>query len=533
LSAFDLILRGGSVVDGTGHPAHAADVGVSGERIVAIGDLSSATGERIDCSGLVVSPGFIDMHSHSDFTILDVPDANSKVRQGITTEVVGNCGFSTFPIADERREQFGAFAAFLNPRLDFDWLSGSQFFERVEAGGSAVNLAPLVGHGTVRLAVMGMDPRAPTSDEIEAMRGHIRQAMTDGAWGYSTGLIYAPCSYATTEEVAAVAQAASPFGGLYFTHMRDEGDHLLKAIDEALTIGRTAGLRVQLSHFKSAGKRNWGRAAAALAHVEAACAAGLDVMLDQYPYLAGSTTLMALLPPAVLGNGIPRLLQNLADPSFRAAAREGIDNGVPGWWNPVGGSGWDSVVVAGADRTSEYEGQTLSVIGAQLGGDGFDALCHLLVENQGAVSIVIFMMSEDDLQTGLRHPLVMVGSDGWAISPESGLGGSRPHPRCYGCFPRVLGTYVRERGVLSLETAVHKMSGMPAQRLGLQDRGEVREDAIADLVVFDPETVAERSTYADPHQYPAGIPFVLVAGREVVHEGEATGVRPGKVLRRV
>jgi N-acyl-D-amino-acid deacylase len=329
--------------------------------------------------------------------------------------------------------------------------------------------------------------------------------------------------------VAAIAQAASPFDGVYFTHMRDEADHLLQAIDEALTIGRTAGLRVQLSHFKSAGARNWGRAAEALSHVEKA---GLDVMLDQYPYLAGSTTLTALLPPATLGGGIPTLLQNLSDRAFRAAAREGIENGVPGWWNPVGGSGWDSVIVAGADNTREYEGQPLSSIGAQLGGDGFDALSHLLIENHGAVSIVIFMMSEDDLQTGLRHPLVMVGSDGWAISPESGLGGSRPHPRCYGCYPRVLGKYVRELGVLSLETAIHKMSGMQARRLGLRDRGEVRVGAIADLVVFDPDTVAERATYADPHQYPAGVPYVLVGGQKVVHQAQATGARPGKVLRR-
>lgn len=529
---FDLILSGGTVVDGSGGVARTADVALEGERVTAIGDLSAAEGERIDCTGLVVAPGFIDMHSHTDFTILDVPDASSKVRQGITTEVVGNCGFSPFPIVQERRSEFGTFAAFLNPGMRLDWSSAGEFFERVEANGTAVNLAALVGHGSVRLAVLGMDPRPPSTEEIEAMRAHVRRALQEGAWGYSTGLIYAPCSYATTNEVVTVAAAAEAFGGVYFTHMRDEGDHLLEAIDEALEIGRSAGLPVQLSHFKSAGARNWGRAGAALEKVEAARAAGLDVMLDQYPYLAGSTTLTALLPPTCLEGGIPLLLCNLADAAFRASARTGIEHGVEGWWNPVANSGWDSVVIAGAAHTPEYEGQSLVEIGRRLGGDGFDALCQLLLANQGAATIVLFMMSEDDLQTGLRHPLVMIGSDGWAISPESGLGGSRPHPRCYGCYPRILGTYVRERGVLPLETAVHKMSGMPARRLGLRDRGEVREGAMADLVVFDPATVAERSTYADPHQYPQGIPHVLVGGRPVVHNGEPTGARPGKVLRR-
>jgi N-acyl-D-amino-acid deacylase len=529
---FDVILRGGTVVDGTAAPARTADVGIEADRITAIGDLASAAGEQVDCRQLVISPGFIDMHSHTDFTILQVPGAESKVRQGVTTEVVGNCGFSTFPIADERRDQFAAFAAFLNPRMGLDWSSGKDFFERVESIGSAVNLVPLVGHGTVRLAVMGMDPRAPTTDELQQMRASVTQAFVDGAWGYSTGLIYAPCSYATTDEVAAVGQAASPFDGIYFTHMRDEGDHLLEAIEEALSIGRSAGLRVQLSHFKSAGARNWGKAGAALEKVEAALAAGQDVALDQYPYLAGSTTLTALLPPGCLEGGIPSLLNNLQDPDFRARARKGIEHGVPGWWNPVGGSGWDSVMIAGADTTPHYEGQTLSAIGAQLGGDGFDALCHLLLENQGAVSIVIFMMSEDDLQTGMRHPLVMVGSDAFATSPEAGLGGSRPHPRTYGCYPRVLGTYVRERGVLSLEIAVHKMTGMPARRLGLRDRGELREGAIADLVIFDPTTVTERASYEDPQHYPAGISHVLVAGQAVVSDGHTTAARPGKMLRR-
>jgi N-acyl-D-amino-acid deacylase len=529
---FDLILHGGTLVDGTGRPARTADVGIEGERITAIGDLADASGERIGCAGLVISPGFIDMHSHTDFTILQVPNAESKVRQGVTTEVVGNCGFSTFPIMDERRDAFAAFAAFLNPRMGLDWSTGGDFFDRIEATRTTVNLAPLVGHGTVRLAVLGMDARPPTGDEIERMRAHVRRAFEDGVWGYSTGLIYAPCSYATTDEVAAVAQAARPFDGIYFTHMRDEGDHLLDAIEEALTIGRGAGVRVQLSHFKSAGARNWGQARAALDKVEAARAAGQDVMLDQYPYLAGSTTLTALLPPTCLDGGIRSLLDNLRDPAFFADARAGIETGVAGWWNPVGGSGWDSVVIAGADATPEFEGKNLADIGTELGGDGFDATRHLLLANNGAVSIVIFMMSEDDLQTGMRHPLVMVGSDAFATSPEAGLGGSRPHPRTYGCYPRVLGTYARERGVLSLEEAVHKMTGMPARRLGLSDRGEIREGAVADLVVFDPATVEERATYADPVAYPSGIPHVLIAGRPVVMHDKMTGARPGKVLRR-
>ena len=529
---FDLILRGGTVVDGTGGPAHMADVGIEADRITAIGDLASAPGQQLDCRGLVISPGFIDMHSHTDFTILQVPDAHSKIRQGVTTEVVGNCGFSTFPIANERRDDFASFAAFLNPRMGLDWSSGKEFFERVETVGTAVNLVPLVGHGTVRLTVMGMDPRRPTAEEIERMRAHVTAAFGDGAWGYSTGLIYAPCSYAQTDELAAVGQAASPFGGIYFTHMRDEGDRLLEAIEEALSIGRSAALRVQISHIKSAGARNWGKVRTALEKVAEAQAAGQDVALDQYPYLAGSTTLTALLPPACLEGGISSLLDNLHDPDFRARARQGIQQGVPGWWNPVGGSGWESVVIAGADATPHYEGQTLSAIGAQIAGDGFDALCHVLLENQGAVSIVIFMMSEDDLRTGMQHPLVMVGSDAFATSPDAGLGGSRPHPRTYGCYPRVLGTYVREHEVLPLELAVHKMTGMPARRLGLDERGEVREGAIADLVIFDPTTVAERASYEDPQQYPAGISHVLVAGQAVVSDGHATGARPGKVLRR-
>ncbi len=526
----DVKIEGGTVIDGTGAPGWRADVGIRDETIVAVGDLSrEPAGRGVRATGLMVTPGFIDVHSHSDWRLWGNRRAESKIRQGVTTEVVGNCGFSPAPASAEFLEDLRAFALHVPPGMDFRWRSVGEYLRAFDGEGCALNVAHLVGHGTLRIAAMGFARRPPTARELSLMQRLLAEGMEAGAWGLSTGLIYAPGSFATTEEIVAVAGAAARGRGVYASHIRGEGATLLAAVGEAIRVGRENAMPVQISHIKAAGRPTWGGVARALALVDAARAEGLDVMADVYPYTASSTMLRTLLPDWALEGGVDAMLHRLDDPATRARIRQDIEA-------PTGGQsiaarvGWDSIMVSSCTRRKDAEGRRLSEIAAAEGRDPFEAALALLRDEGGKGYMILFQLDEADVRCALGHPAVMIGSDGSALAPHGDMATAKPHPRSYGTFPRVLGEYAREQRVLSLPQAVHKMTGLPARRFGLGDRGLIAAGAKADLVVFDPGRVADQATYEDPHRYPVGIEHVLVNGRFVVRDGEHSGSLPGRVL---
>jgi N-acyl-D-amino-acid deacylase len=526
----DIKFEGATVVDGTGTAGGRADVGLRGEAIAAVGDLSrERAGRTVSVAGRVLAPGFIDMHSHSDWTLWTNRRAESKVRQGVTTEVVGNCGFSPAPASDGHLDDLRGFALRRWPGLDFRWRTMGEYLDAFDAEGTALNVVQLVGHGALRIAAMGFARRPPTMDELKAMQRLLSEAIEQGAWGLSTGLIYAPGSYATTEEIVDLARVARR-RGIYASHIRGEGATLLAAVREAIRVGRESDLPVQVSHIKAAGRPNWGRITDALALIDAAAAEGLDVMADVYPYTASSTTIRTLLPDWAQEGGMDAMVARLGDPAVRERIRREVEAPADGQ-GLVERIGWDNVLISYCSRRKDAEGQRLSEIAAARGTSPLEAAIDLIVDERGQGAMILFQLDERDLRQALGHPRVMIGSDGMSLAPYGPLAEGRPHPRSYGTFPRVLGEYAREQRVLSLAQAVHKMTGLPAQRLGLKDRGVIRKGTRADLVVFDPRTVADRATYQEPHRYPAGIEHVLVNGCFVIKDGEHTGSRPGKVLR--
>jgi N-acyl-D-amino-acid deacylase len=527
---FDLKIEGATVIDGTGAAGSRADVGIRDDTIVAAGDLSrEPAGRTLNAAGKVLTPGFIDMHSHSDWRLWANRRAESKVRQGVTTEVVGNCGFSPAPVSPGHLEEFRGFALYLPRGMDFRWRSMGEYLDAFDAQGTALNVVQLVGHGTLRVAAMGFARRPPTGQELAEMQRQLAQAVEDGAWGLSTGLIYAPGSYATTEEIVEVARAARG-RGIYASHIRGEGANLLEAVAEAIRIGREANLPVQVSHIKAAGRPNWGKVPEALALIDAAADGGLDVMADVYPYTASSTSLRTLLPDWALEGGLDAMLARLADPATRDRIRREVEAPATGQ-GLLDRIGWENILIAWAPARRDAEGRRLSELAAARGIDPVDAVFEVLRDARGVAAIILFQLDERDLRYALAHPRVVIGSDGSALATYGELAEGKPHPRSYGTFPRVLGEYAREQRVLSLSQAVHKMTGLPARRLGFRDRGTIRAGARADLVVLDPKRVADRATYEDPHRYPVGVEHVLVNGSFVIKDGEHSGSLPGRVLR--
>ena len=526
----DLKIEGATVIDGTGVTGGRADVGIRGEAIAAVGDLSrESAASTLRAAGRVVAPGFIDMHSHSDWRLWENRRAESKIRQGVTTEVVGNCGFSPAPVSDKFLDDLRGFALYVPKGMDFAWRSVGDYLRAFDQEGTALNVVQLVGHGTLRIAAMGFARRAPEAAELTRMQRLLADAMEDGAWGLSTGLIYAPGSYATTEEIVELARVAGRHRGFYASHIRGEGATLLDAVREAIHVGREADLPVQVSHVKAAGRPNCGRVADALALIDAARGEGLDVMADVYPYTASSTTVRTLLPDWALEGGIEAMQQRLGDPEARARIRAELMAPVTGQ-GVLDRIGWENIMIAFCARRKDAEGRRLSEIGAARGMDPLDAALELIADEAGKAYMILFQLDEKDLRRALAHPAVMIGSDGSSLAPYGPLAAGKPHPRSYGTFPRVLGEYTREQRVLGLPEAIHKMTGLPARRLGLRDRGIVRPGAKADLVVFDPKRIADRATYEEPHRYPVGIEHVVVNGRFVVKDGQHTGSLPGKLL---
>ncbi|HUS78428.1 MAG TPA: D-aminoacylase [Patescibacteria group bacterium] len=521
---FDLLIEKGRVIDGAGNPWFKADVGVVGDRIEAIGSLSNAdASRRINAGGHVVAPGFIDIHSHSDYSLLMDPRVESKVRQGVTTEVVGNCGSSAAPMnasVKEYRERF--MRASLGDDFELDWVSMGDYIDRVNRQGASFNVAPLVGQGTVRQNVMGYEDREPTASELAEMKGLVAEALDDGAWGLSTGLIYTPSVYAKTDEVVELAKVVSSYGGIYFSHIRGEAETLLKAVEEAIEIGERANVPVQIAHFKASGQPTWGKSVDSLRLVGEGRRRGVDVTFDQYPYIASSTGLSAYMPRWALEGGSDRLLERLKDPETRKRIK-----GDPS----VLDRDWGAIMIASAKNNTQYEGLRLPEMAERQGKELMEAIFDLLLMEDSQVSIVSFAMDEGDVRRIMQSPYGMVGSDGRAVAPRGILGQGKPHPRFYGTFPRVIGHYVRE-GVLSLQEAVRKMTSAPAQKLGLRDRGILREGFKADIAVFDPDNVKDEATFVDPHRFASGIPYVIVNGTVVVDGGEHTGALPGGALKR-
>ncbi|MCW2948205.1 MAG: N-acyl-D-amino-acid deacylase [Actinoallomurus sp.] len=515
---FDLVVTGGDLLDGTGSPAVPADVGVRGDRIAAVAAPGTLPGaETLDATGHVVAPGFIDLHSHADFSIQGHPGADTCLYQGVTTLVGGNCGFSPFPVADP--ESLRRSAAFMEDELLWDWTGFDGYATVVERSKPAVNLVAQVGLNALRMAAVGGDERPATPEERTAMRVLLERAADEGVAGFSTGLIYAPGSYAPPHEVTELARAAARLGLLYSTHMRNEADRLIDAVTEALTTARESGVRLEISHLKAMGRANHGGVHEALRLIDEARAQGVDVTADVYPYTASSTTLTSRLPGWAMDGGVERLLERLSDAGTRRriAAGTHIDA--------------DAVVLAELPPGpySAWIGRSLAELGGELGLSGAETALEVIAAHHGSVGIVDHAMSEDDVRAVLSHPHVGVASDGWVLRPA---GGGRPHPRSFGTFARVLGRYVREWGVLTLADAVRKMTSLPASRAGLADRGEVREGLAADLAVLDPRTVVDTSTFDDPWKPAAGVRHVVVNGTPVLRDAVLTGKRPGRVLRR-
>jgi N-acyl-D-amino-acid deacylase len=525
---FDLLVRGGQVIDGLGGPARRADVGINGDRIVAIGDLGAAAATTvIDAAGKAVSPGFIDVQGQSGTTLLIDGRGESHLRQGITSEIVGEGDSPAFWTAKTASGE-----ALVRAGQTVDWSGYDQYMKRLTAGGIALNLGTLVPATLVRSEVIGLDNRAPTAEELGRMTAMVERAMQDGAFGLSSALIYMPGSFATTEELVALATAAGRHRGIYVTHIRGESFNLFNALDEALRIGRDGSLPVVVFHLKVGAKANWGRMGEAVAKLNAAAAAGQKVSATMYPYAAGGTRLAAVLPLWVQEGGNDAMLTRLADPGLRAKARREVESTTDGWENLLMAATFDGVQIASvpAEYDQSVVGKRLGEIAAARKADPWDVLFEIIVGTKGRAGALYHMMSEADVRTGLAAPFVSIGTDSAAIRDEGPLAQGQPHPRAYGTFPRVLGHYVRDEKVMSLEEAVRRMTSLAAAQFQIRDRGVVREGAFADLVVFDPATVADTATYERPHSYPRGIEHVVVNGVPALGPDGPTGQRPGRAL---
>jgi N-acyl-D-amino-acid deacylase len=526
--SFDLVIRGAQVLDGTGVAAYPADVGVVGDRITAIGEIAAEQGRRvIDAARLHVCPGFIDIHSHSDAAILLYPTADSRVRQGVTTEVTGNCGGSAAPLSDARAD--ATQRSYARQGIDARWTGVASYYDVLEKSGISINQALLVGQGTIRTNAIGNVDRRLTPDELAAVVRAVDEAMDEGAFGLSTGLEYTPGRYTPTEEIVAMARVVSRRGGLYASHIRNEEAALLEAVDEAISLGRQSGARVQISHLKAAGRRNWGKQQGALDLIASARRDGIEVLADVYPYTAYSTGLAILLSAAALEGGTAEMMARFKDPAWRQRMRTEVEAQMA---QELGD--YALIVIAGVKSRANQAllGKNVKEIAAAWGIEPVDAVLRLLEEEEGNVDIIGHGMSPENVEMVLRHPLVMVGSDGTAMAPVGLAAETRPHPRSYGTFARVLAYYVRERRALDLPQAVRKMTSMAADQVGLSDRGRIARGKKADLVVFDAARVKDEATFERPHQFASGIPYVVVNGMVVVDNGKHTGAKPGRALRR-
>jgi dihydroorotase/N-acyl-D-amino-acid deacylase len=533
---FDVVILHGHILDGTGSPWYSGDVGIRKGHIAVIGDLAGAPAkQKIDAKGKIVAPGFIDMLGQSELTILVDPRLPSKIYQGITTEITGE-GNSVAPVNDAMLASDHSGYAHLH--LAPDWRTLREYFARLEKQGMGINLASYVGATSVRRMVLGDADVQPTPAQLDQMKALVDQAMRDGAVGVSTALQYAPAPYAKTEELIALAQAASKYGGIYATHMRSEGDSVLESIDEATRIGREAQIPVEIWHLKAAGKANWGKMPQIVDRINAARAAGVDVSANTYAYTAWFNTFSAFVPPWAHDGGDIKLVERLKDPAARARIRKdmtsnGKDSAGEEWdneWQEIPGPEAILIAVVQNPELVPLQGKRLSDVAALWHEDAIDALCDLLIKDKAFTEVAVFGMDEPDVKLALKQPWVSIDNDSQGTSPEGLLAGEHPHPRAYGTFPRILRKYVREEKELTPADAIRKFSALPAQRMRLSDRGVLKQGMWGDVVVFDPEKITDKATFEDPNQLSVGMEYVLVNGVPVIAEGKMTGALPGKVL---
>jgi N-acyl-D-aspartate/D-glutamate deacylase len=528
--SWHVLIRGGTLIDGSGRPGEAGDIALCDGCIVAIGQsLPIDAAKVIDADGLAVTPGFIDIKTHSDFTLPINPKAESKVRQGVTTEIIGHCGFSVAPVLSGKAQMLADYLSGGAPWLPFREMRFPEYLDTFPA--IAVNTGMLVGHNTLRLMVMGLEDRATTPAELEAMIGLLQEGLAAGALGMSSGLFTPPGSFAEPAEMLAFGAVLKRHNAAYFTHIRDEANGVTGAVEEAIDFARRVGVHVEIVHLKCSGVDNWGKAAQILAMLEAARAEGCDIDCDAYPYTAGANPLKNLLPPWVQVGGQEAMLARLAFPETRdrirsELGRDGLNN-----WGRI--PSWGAVQISVSPKLPQHAGETVAALAAARGCDPIDLVCDYLIEDDGATRVLITSIAEEDIREIVRSRSALVGSDGNCVAGYGVVGQGKPHPRFYGTFPRILGRYVREERLLPLEQAVRKMTGATAQALRLRDRGLLKEGYRADITIFDPADFKDRATYADPHQYPTGErTTVIVNGVVVVENARHTGATPGMVLRR-
>ncbi len=539
---FDLVIKNGKVIDGTGNPWFNADIGISKGKIFFIGFIDAKkteTSKIIDSKGLVVSPGFIDIHSHADYTIPFDSNVVSTIHQGITTLVVGMCGASLAPVNPKKKELFDKeFSMASPPGLEFNvtWSSFSEYLDEVEKMSCSSNVAHFIGFGMVRLAAMGYENRPPTKEELQQMKSYIRNAMEAGAFGISTGLIYTPQAYAETNEVLEITKEVAKYDGLYFSHIRNEGELVLEAIQEVIDIVEKSGCKGgQIAHHKVSGKASWGLSKETLQLIEETNERGISITCDQYPYNRGATSLITLLPPWTHEGGPEKLIERLKDPKIKEKIKKDLYEGI-NFESFVKNIGWECVYISSleTEKWSKYMGKSIAEIAQDKGeDDAFEVLCEILIDEEAKGGMTVESMDEEDIERIMNGRYTIFGCDGAAIPLTGPLSYGKPHPRYFGTFPRILGRYVREKKIMPLETAIRKMTSFPAQRLGLTDRGLLKTGMCADIVIFDPNRVIDKGTFTDPVQLPEGIEYVIVNGELVIEQGKHKGILPGKILRRV
>ncbi len=527
---FDVVLRGGTILDGTGGPAYPADLGIRGDTIAAIGSISADQGKQaVDISGFQLCPGFVDIHTHSDGNILAYPNSESRVYQGVTTELTGNCGGSAAPVSGANAEQ--ALDKWRKEEgISAKWNDVASYFTALEQTRISINQGLLLGQGTIRENAIGLVDRTVTPDELKQILRATEEGMDQGAFGLSTGLEYTPGTYTPTDEIVEMTRIVSRYGGLYASHTRNEVDRVLEAVHEAIDIGRRAGVRVEVSHLKVCGKNNWHMQHASIELIESARRDGIAVYADVYPYTAYSTGLDLFLQPWAREGGSAEMVKRLRDSKVRAQIRKEAENYI----RNLEPGDYDLIVISSipSEKNRPLVGKNVAEIASIWKMEPVDALLRLLEEEEGNVSYIGHAMSPENVEMVMAHPLVMIGSDGYTMAPTGKAEQTRPHPRSYGAYPRVLAKYWRERKIFDLPTAIRKMTSMPADQMGITDRGRIAKGKKADLVVFDSNTVKDEATFENPHRYPDGIQYVLVNGAFVIEQGKHNGARPGKVLRK-
>jgi len=531
LVMYDILIKNGRIVDGFNVPSFRGDIGIKDDRIIAIGNLGRGSEQTkvIDARGKVICPGFIDIHSHSDFTIMVNPKAESKVRQGVTTEVCGNCGFSAAPQYQQLKDRIKKICQEFE--INYEWNSLKEYLKILEEIGIGVNFVPLIGQGNIRASIVGYTDRRPTIKEVAKMKKLIAKCMEEGAYGLSTGLIYPPGCFTKTDELIEMCKVIAEFGGIYVTHLRNEGDKLLEAVKEAIDIGGMANVqKVHISHLKTGGKANWDKLDTVFEEIEKTIDLGLSITCDRYPYTATSTDLDILLPAWVYEGGIEKELERLKDETTRNKISQQILEAHYDF------TFWESIMISSVKTQANkwMEGKRISeIVAAKKIINPCDLICSLLIEEEGKVEANFFNMSEDNLKKILKKPYVMIASDASARANYGILSTHRPHPRAFGTFPCILAKYVREEKVLTIEEAIYKMTYGPAQLLGIKNRGRLKEGNFADIVVFNPEKIKDLATYESPLLYPTGIEYVIINGKIVIEKGNHTDVLAGKVLRKV